>query len=217
MITDIYVEENFITEQERLAVKQFVLDHKPYWSNHRPERYSGVDFKTLGNALYIMEAELVAAADINQEVKSLLTNNMSWLYQRLCDKIASLTGIETRLHPYLTVPGFHIADVPGNITDDTISFFHQDMSILTYDKESNMETNRSVLVSIQDPSSGAYLLYKDHDQIKKLHYKHCAFQHWDARMEHKIGAMRLLPGEHRITLQSHYYYNARMQCNLIYF
>lgn len=217
MITDTYTEHGFITEEERLQVRQFVLDHEACWTSHRPEQYSGIDFKTLGDALYIMEPSKVNSADINLEVKTLLKNNLGWLYQRLCDKITALTGMNTRLHPNLTAPGFHICRQQGTMTDDTIPFFHRDMSILTYDAESNMETNRSVLIAIELPSSGSYLLYKGRDDLKKLHYSYGAFHQWDARVEHKIGGQTIRPGEHRITLQSHYYYNARMQCNLVYF
>lgn len=217
MITDFYVEENFITEQERLNIRQAVLDLKPYWTDHRPERYSNVNFSTLGDALYIMESTQMSANDINQTVKNLLLDNFTWLYQRLCDKITTMTGIPTQLHPALTAPGFHIGHKPGATLDDTIEFFHNDMSILTYDAESNLDTNRSLLIAIELPSSGAYLLYKDAGQVKRLQYKPAALHRWDARLDHKVGGLTLLPDEHRITLQSHYYYNARLQCNLVYF
>jgi len=218
MITDIYIEDDFITEEERLQVRQFVLDHESYWDDHNTERYSGINFKTLGNAVYIMEPSGLQVSDINQDTKTLLKNNLDWLYQRLCNKITELSGVKTQLHPELTVPGFHIAEPNNSMTDDTIAFFHQDMSILSYDAESNMDSNRSVLIAIELPSMGSYLLCKDtDDEVKKLHYKNRAFHQWDARMEHKIGGQTLLSGEHRITLQCHYYYNENLQCNLVYF
>jgi hypothetical protein len=80
-----------------------------------------------------------------------------------------------------------------------------------------MESNRSVLIAIDIPSAGSYLLYKHNDEVRKLDYKLSAFHQWDARLDHKVGGLKLLSGEHRITLQSHYYYNARQQCNLVYF
>lgn len=217
MIADFYVEENFITEDQRLSVRQTVLNLQPHWSTHRPEKYSGVNFSTLGNALYIMESDAMRIEDINQQVRQILLENFGWLYQRICDKIQHITGQPTMLHPFLTVPGFHLGHKPGVMTDDTIAFFHRDMSILSYDPESNMETNRSVLIAIETPSSGAYLMYKQNNEVKKFHYKTGALHQWDARLEHKVGGLTLMPGEHRITLQSHYYYNARMKCNLVYF
>lgn len=217
MIADFVVEEDFITEQERLTIKQLVLILKPCWTDHRPERYSNVDFSTLGNALYIMEGTDAIAADIDQRVRDLLVENFSWLYLRLCDKIQSLTGKPTQLHPDLTVPGFHIGHRSGDTVDDAIGFYHQDMSILHYDPEANMETNRSVLVAIDIPVAGAYLLYLQDNQQQRLPYKLGAFYQWDARLQHKVGGLRVMPGEYRITLQCHYYYNARKQCNLVYF
>jgi hypothetical protein len=156
-------------------------------------------------------------ADIDQRVRGLLVQNFSWLYLRLCDKIQSVTGKPTQLHPDLTVPGFHIGHRSGNTADDAIGFYHQDMSILRYDVEANMETNRSVLVAIDIPVAGAYLLYLQDEQQQRLPYKLGAFHQWDARLQHKVGGLRVMPGEHRITLQCHYYYNARKQCNLVYF
>ena len=211
------VEENFITEAERQLVREFVLHHRQYWSALNPQRYNSIDFNTLGNALYIMVSENQSVTDIDQQVRSLLIENLSWLYQRICDKIEVLTGHVTRLHDNLTAPGFHIGYKPSNHDDDAIGFFHNDSSILYYDTESNMESNRSVLIAIEVPSSGAYLMYRHADEIQKLNYKLSAFHQWDARLDHKVGGLKLLPGEHRITLQCHYYYNARMQCNLVYF
>jgi hypothetical protein len=217
MNPEFHVEEDFISEQERLSIRQTVLDHRQHWSDLRPERYSGIDFSTLGNALYIMEGEGQTVVDINQQVRSLLLEKFDWLYQRVCNKIEQLTGHPTRLHTELTVPGFHVVHKPSNTDDDTIGFFHNDMSILSYDVESNMESNRSVLIAIDIPSAGSYLLYKHNDEVRKLDYKLSAFHQWDARLDHKVGGLKLLSGEHRITLQSHYYYNARQQCNLVYF
>ncbi len=214
MIEDICVEENFITEHERLSIRQRVLDLEPCWTTHRPEHYSNVDFSTLGNALYIMEASGHAAQDIDQQIRALLLENFDWLYQRIYNKIAQHTGRPTRLHDSLTVPGFHIGHVAQ---DSNIDFYHQDLSILQYDVEANMETNRSVLIAIDKPSSGAYLDYLHEDNTRTLDYVLGAWHQWDARIKHKVGGLKINPGEHRITLQCHYYYNARMQCNLVYF
>ena len=219
MSYEFHIEEDFISNDERLAIKQKVLDLKPYWTDHRPEWYSGVEFNTLGNALYTMYAAKIklTAADIDQQVRSLLIENFSWLYQRIGNKIQSLTGHPTKLHDALTVPGFHIGYKLSDREDSVINFYHQDSTILFYDSESSMETVRSVLVAIDMPATGAYLLYLNDGQQHRLNYKLGAFHQWDSRMDHKVGGLKIAPGEYRITLQCHYYYNARMQCNLMYF
>jgi hypothetical protein len=217
MSYEIYVEEDFISKDERLAIKQKVLELRPYWTDHRPEWYSGVEFNTLGNALYTMYAAKLTAADIDQQVRSLLIENFSWLYERICNKIAVMTGHPAKIHDALTVPGFHIGYKPSDREDTVLDFYHNDSTILFYDEESSMDTTRSILVAIDKSAPGAYLLYLDKGQECRLDYKLGAFHHWDSRMDHKAGGLKILPDEYRITLQCHYYYNARMQCNLVYF
>ena len=209
-----HIEKNFITEEERLAVKQTVLDLKEHWDNLRPAWYSNVSFSTLGNALYIMEAEGNTVNQINLKVKELLNENFNWLFQRICSHVADMTQENTELHPYLTSPGFHIVHEPGNYT---VGFYHNDMSILSYDPESNMQSNRSILIPIEIPSAGAGLLYTENRQEKQLPYELGAFHQWDARLDHKVGGLNIAPGEHRITLQCHYYYNQAHGSNFLYF
>jgi hypothetical protein len=209
-----HIEKNFITEEERLAVKQKVLDLKSYWNDLRPERYSNVNFSTLGNALYIMEAEQMPASQIDRKVQGLLFDNFNWLFQHICSTIADLTQKNTEPHPYLTAPGFHIGHKPGEYQ---VGFYHNDMSILSYDPAANMETNRSVLIPIELPSAGAGLLYTEQGQEKQLPYELGAFYQWDARLDHKVGGLKILEGEFRMTLQCHYYYNAEYGSNFLYF
>jgi hypothetical protein len=190
---------------------------KKYWAVFKPDRYSNLDYYTLGDATYIMIQTNTPKSKICQDTKNILIENFDWLYKRICDKIFQITGKPAILHPNLTVPGFHIFYKPFIYNDDDVQGFHIDEGILAYDNESNMESSRSILIPIDMPSNGSYLLYKDEEENKKMYYKTKAMYHWDARLEHKAGGSTILSGECRITCQSHYYYNKQMQINLLYF
>jgi hypothetical protein len=212
-----YIEKNFITEQERLDVKQRVLALRDLWDFYSNNTSHGmIYFQTLGNALYLMEASELPSDSINIVVKQTLIENFDWLYQRICTKVSDITGRPTQLHPTLTVPGFHIGDVAG---DYKIDYFHVDGSITTYDRESVVATNTvySVLIPIEMPRSGAGLQYLEKGQEKRLEYELSAFYQWKGDLEHKIGDSLLLPDEQRITLQCHYYYNNTQDVNYVYF
>lgn len=210
-----YFEKDFITEEERLAVKQKVLDLKEYWDNYENITPNGANtYSSLGNALYLMEAQNQQPDAIQWHRQQILIDNFNWLYQRICSKIADMTMHNTELHPNLTVPGFHIGSVPGSYS---VNRYHNDSSILTYDSSSNMETNYSVLVPIEAPAAGACLEYLENNEHKKWNYELGAFHQWKATVDHKIGAFELAEGEHRITLQCHYYFNRKESCNYVYF
>ena len=211
----LHTEQNFITEQERVAVKQKVLDLEEHWSSQRPDRYSNVQFSTLGNALYILEADNQFPPCINHGTRRLLLENFNWLYQKICSKIADQTDKNTQLHPQLTAPGFHIGHVPGSYH---VPFYHNDMSILTYDREATLDHSYSILIPIEIPSSGAYLEYLDeNNQVRTLPYELGAWHQWKATVNHKVGDLLLLENEYRITLQCHYYLNVRTDTNYLFF
>ena len=210
-----HIEKNFITEEERLAVKKTVLDFEKYWDHYENITPNGANvYSVLGNGLYLMEAKQETVADINLVTRQLLIDNLNWLYQKICDYVANMTFRNTELHPFLTVPGFHIGCQPGSYR---VNRFHNDMSILTYDREGNMDTNYSVLIPIEMPSTGACLHYLDAGEEKKLPYELGAFTQWKATLDHKIGDFELKPGEYRITLQCHYYHNVNDNTNYVYF
>lgn len=211
-----HIEKNFITEEERLAVKQTVLDLKEHWDNFENVTPDGANvYSVLGNALYLMEAQGQVLPQINWQVQEILVEYFNWLHQRICSKVADLTFCNTQLHPTLTVPGFHIGAVPGNYH---VNRYHNDCSILSYDASGeHKETNYSLLIPIEVPTTGACLEYLDNNEQKKLPYELGGFYQWKATLDHKIGNFSLAPGEHRISLQCHYYYNREQDTNYVYF
>jgi hypothetical protein len=210
-----YFEKNFITEEERLAVKQKVLDLKDHWDNFENVTPNGANvYSALGNALYLMDAQGQHPPQINWAVQEILIENFNWLYQRICSQVADMTQCNTQLHPTLTAPGFHIGSVPGSYH---VNRFHNDSSILNYDVEATQDTNYSVLIPIEVPATGACLAYMENNEEKELPYELGAFHQWKATLDHKIGDFQLAPGEYRITLQCHYYHNVAQDTNYIYF
>lgn len=213
----LHTEQNFITEQERVTVKQTVLELKDLWTTYdlRPSINSIQKFSTLGNALYLMEADNQFPPCINSATRSVLIDRFNWLYQKICMKVADQTGKNTQLHPSLTVPGFHIGHVPGSYQ---VHRYHNDMSILTYDREGSLEHSHSILIPIEIPSNGACLEYLDeNDQKQVLQYQLGAWHQWKATLHHRVGDLLLLENEYRITLQCHYYLNVRADTNYIFF
>ena len=207
----IYTEPYFILEEECYAIKNKVLELKDLWDNYT----SPIPFSTLGNALYLMEAEGLSSARINYSVKETLTENFGWLYQKICDKVSVMTGCNTQLHPTLTVPGFHIGNTPG---DYKIDRFHIDASILRYDPQSDIETVYSILIPISIPRTfGAGLQYMKDGKQFRFTYELGAFHQWKGDLEHKVGDSILFESEHRITLQCHYYHNKVNDINYVYF
>ena len=208
-------DKEFITEEERLAVKQTVLDLKEHWDHFENVTPNGANYySALGNALYLMEAKGHTAEQINWKRQDILLDNFNWLYQRICSRVADMTERNTSIHPRLTVPGFHIGSVPGSYQ---VYRYHNDSSILTYDPQGDMSSNYSVLIPIESPSTGACLECMIDGQEKKLPYELGAFHQWKATLDHKIGAFKLEEGEYRITLQCHYYHNKSQDVNYLYF
>ena len=210
-----YTEKGFITEQERLDVKQKVLELRDLWFFYSNNTSNGmVYFQTLGDALYLMEASELSATSISDVVKQELIKNFGWLHQRICNKISDITKRKTQLHPTLTVPGFHIGDVAGDYKIDRV---HVDGSIMRYDPESSIDSVYSVLIPIEVPSGGAGLHYLENGEENRFEYELGAFHQWKGDLEHKVGDSLLLPNEHRITLQCHYYHNKVQDVNYVYF
>lgn len=210
-------ELNFITDEERIAVRDRVIQLRDKWNTYsvKPSMHSIQKFSTLGDALYLLESERLPVEQINRRTQQILIDNFNWLYQRICSKVADITGKNTQLHPNLTAPGFHIGHIAGSYH---VPFYHNDMSILTYDKEGSLDHSYSILIPIEVPSHGAHLEYLDADDtVNKLTYQPGAWHQWKATVKHKVGDLLLLENEYRITLQCHYYLNVNADTNYIFF
>lgn len=204
----IYSEKGFFSESERLKIRQSVLLLRNRWTMVTGQDAIGYSpakktyFYTLGDSLYEMESNDKKESDINLGTRKILLREFKWIYDRIFTKIEELTGKKVKLYNGLTVPGFHISQVPIHYSP---SYYHQDRSILLYRPEVNMDTVHSVLLLLEKPKNGAWLDYLDKDGnkcVKNYHYGQ--FNMWKSTMLHKIGGFYTLPGENRITLQCHY-------------
>jgi hypothetical protein len=204
----IYSEKEFYTESERLKLRQQILALKKRWtmvSGQDSIGYANVKktyFYILGDSLYEMESNDKKEEDINRETQKVLLKEFSWIYDRVFKKIEELTSKKVKLYNGLTVPGFHISQVPIHYSP---SYYHQDRSILMYRPEVDMNTVHSVLLLIEKPKNGAWLDYLDNAGNKLVkHYHYGQFNMWKSTMQHKIGGFFTTPGEHRMTFQCHY-------------
>ena len=150
---------------------------------------------------------------INQEVQQILYREFNWIYRRICNKIHQITGKNTVLHPKLPYPGFHISELKHPYE---VPYFHTDTSITEYISNIDMSGAYSLLVLIEKPSEGAWLESKVGDVKTKHHYQYGALHRWKSTVPHRVGQFNTGEGERRITLQCHYYYNSKLDCNLVY-
>jgi hypothetical protein len=204
----IHSEKDFFTESERLSLRRSVLMLRNKWTMVTGQDAIGYAqakktyFYTLGDSLYEMESNDKKEDDINRGTQKILLKEFKWIYDRIFKKIEELTGKQVKLYNGLTVPGFHISQVPIQYSP---SYYHQDRSILMYRPKVDMNTVYSVLLLIEKPKNGAWLDYLDNAENKLVkHYHYGQFNMWKSTMPHKIGGFFTLPGEHRITLQCHY-------------
>lgn len=200
----IYLKPNFITPEERLQIRQQVLDLRPHWRSIQHTWYG------LGDSAYTVQD----LSKINQEIKSLLIEEFSWLHDRICAEITRQKNIPTELHPILPCPGFHISEIPIDHTPPT---YHIDSNVQGFIPNVNIETVYSVLLLIERPTPGAWLDYLKDDKSRIFHYEYNAFHQWKGTLEHRVGGYKVLPGEHRITLQCHYYHDKEAGKNYLYF
>jgi len=203
-----YEENNFFSEEERIEIKKRVLELKEHWE------VVGPDFFTLGESIYLLEQKI--PTKINETTKKIVIDNFGWIIERICKNIEKITSIKTIIHPKLPSPGFHISKLPFEFKTRR---FHQDSSILKFDKSIDFNTVHSVLLLIEKPSYGAWLDYRfeNKDEVQKYYYEYGKFISWKSDLYHKIGNLKCLPEEHRITLQCHYGYSSDMKKNLVYF
>lgn len=219
----IYSQENFLSELERVRIRNTVLALRSKWKMvTKPEsigylsasQKQNTHFFTLGDSAYCMEKDSIPKDAIDLNVRKILLREFSWLYDKVLKNATEVTGAKTILHPDFTVPGFHISRVPVPYTPE---FYHQDKSILAYDDEADMESVYSILLLIEKPKRGAWLDYQVGIQNKIKHYKYGYYYSWKSTMPHRIGGFQSDMGEQRITFQCHYYYNERLKANLVYF
>jgi len=204
----IYSEKGFFSELERLKIRQSVLLLRNRWTMVTGQDAIGYSpakktyFYTLGDSLYEMDSNDKTESDINLGIRKILLKEFGWIYDRIFSKLEELTSKKVKLYNGLTVPGFHISQVPIRYSP---SYYHQDRSILVYRPEVNMNTVHSVLLLIEKPKNGAWLDYLDNSGNKLIkNYHYGQFNMWKSTMLHKIGGFYTMPGEQRITLQCHY-------------
>lgn len=220
----------FITADECESVKQVVHELADKWVPIYPSDHlfgpvkpllvklanAGLGFYHLGDAVYIMKCDRKTAADVDQEVKSQLIARLGWLFDRICAKVTELTGVPTELHG-ITSPGFHISTVPFDITG--AAALHEDFSITRFEPDVDPDTIVSLIVLIEQPSIGAWLEWEHPvtKELKRYDYNFGSLHAWRGGLRHRVGSYETKVGEHRITLQCHYYFDKDKGCNRVYF
>ncbi len=221
---------DFISDSECDAVREQVIELKDKWRAIYPSDHlfgpvkgllvklagAGLGFYHLGDAVYIMKCDRKTAQDVDQEVKAELMSRFGWLFNRICAVVAAQTGVPTELHG-ITSPGFHISTVPFDING--AAALHEDFSITLFEPDVDPESIVSLIVLIDEPSIGAWLEWEHPvtKELKRYDYKFGSLHAWRGGLRHRVGSYETKVGEHRITLQCHYYFDKDKGCNRIYF
>jgi len=211
----INVIEDFITEEERLKIREDVLSFRNEWKQISPELHAAYGihkegFCHLGWALYHHENH----AQTDYDLKNRMIEKFGWIYDRILSSIEERSGIKTIIDPVLSCPGFHVINLPINY----IPGFHTDTSIIEYRPTIDASTIRSANLIIEKPTNGTWLDYYDGDEIKQYHYEYYKLSEWSGHVVHRVGRTQVDgPDQFRITLQCHYAYDTELECNVVYF
>lgn len=221
--------KHFLTDEERQKVREDVLNMAEKWRPIYPSDHlfgpvmdilvklakAGLGFYHLGYAVYIMKNSSMRAEEAQDEVYDELLERFGWLFDRICTTVEKETGVPTELHG-ITTPGFHISTVPFNI--DGAAELHQDYSIGTYVDNVNPESIISLISVIEEPEGGAWLQWQHPSGLlRRYDYNVNSLHAWRAGLFHRVGDYETKLGEHRITLQCHYYYDEERGVNRVYF
>jgi len=230
-------ETGFISEAERLELKQLLLELKDDWTPIYPAEgnfgsaaivvkgileklaKAGIGFYHLGDASYTLKCGDKSVNDINFEVRDKLVEKAGWIFQRVCDKVTEITGVPSKLFGprEFTSPGFHISTVPFDVPG--AAALHQDYSVTRYIPDIDKSTITSLIVLIEEPTVGAFLEWEDtsRNTLQHYYYKYGSLHMFRGSLMHRVGSYETKLGEYRMTLQCHMYYDKKQGCNFIYF
>lgn len=221
--------ENFLTDEERVLIREQVLQMKDKWRPIYPSEHmfgpvqdileklakAGLGFYHLGYAVYIMKCSRMPAEHAHDAIYDELMVRFGWLFDRICSTVEHETGVPTELHG-ITTPGFHISTVPFNI--DGAAALHEDFSITKYVDGVDVDSIVSLIAVIEEPEGGAWLEWQHPvGHLGRYDYKPNSLHAWRASLLHRVGDYETKLGEHRITLQCHYYFDKERGVNRVYF
>lgn len=213
---------NIVTDTEVQRIRADILGMSSYWKPASPTFHKmygdefGV-FYTLGDALYVLDAENLPISAIDVDLRAKLISKFGWVFDRIMGGIEQMTGITTVMSEGLTSPGFHISTVRCGIEEQL--HFHTDISIIRYRPYVDREAVMSAVISIELPEKGAGLEYKTADGDSAMFmYTVGHFHAWrGGTVSHRIRGLQCEPGEYRITLQCHSYYDSHTNTNQVFF
>jgi len=221
--------KDFLTDEERVSIREQVLEMKDKWrpiypSDHLfgPVRdileklaHAGLGFYHLGYAVYIMKCSRMPAEKAHDEIYDELMVRFEWLFERVCSIVEKETGVPTELHG-ITTPGFHISTVPFDIKG--AADLHEDFSITKYVDGVDVDSIISLIAVIEEPEGGAWLEWQHPlGDLKRYDYNLNSLHAWRGKLFHRVGDYQTKLGEHRITLQCHYYFDKERGVNRVYF
>lgn len=231
---NIYIKENFLTDEQSSTLKDTVYKLAPYWKHvsqmpvnseevrsrypseviaHAEKVMENLNF--LGQGIYIMDGKL---SEIDRDVQELLKKEFAWLYEMVVKHFKTLYNTpNVMLHDELPIPGFHIFS--GNKQERRNFEWHHDSTVHLLVDNVDQSSVYSFVILVESPKDTAHLEYKLHnlDDIYTLNYRSNCFHMWNGSLMHRIGAFNLEEGEKRITFQGHIYYDTKDNYYKIYF
>lgn len=179
----------------------------PHLQAHLPEDSK---FMILGDTIYQLESN----TDINEQLRNTMLQEFDFLYKHLIKSMELLTGVETTFRDDLPVPGFHISQMKFKPSERG---YHVDDRIGAY---ANGAKSIALLSLIDSSVNGAGLEYVSNDGEEcYFEYKFGMLHSWGPTLLHRIAinTMITIPGQTRMTLQGHCYFDKKLNKNILFF
>lgn len=198
----IIVYENFLTENDRLKIKEkiyFLKNHyQPIYDYIPNDRIASLCAHTLGNAVYTKRR-------LNRKVNQIMIENFSTLYEKTIYALKSIFNIENISLADFSVPGFHVyrgVELNNYLKDLK---YHIDTDVLTHVEINTDSIDNKFIWSfsslIENTKDPAYLDYNE----DKFYYEYGKLNIWNHSLAHRIGASQFSNNDSRITYQGHIY------------
>lgn len=195
-------------------VKDTVFKLRDFWKPWTPHLQAHLPhdskFMILGDTIYQLDSN----SDMDIELRSLMLKEFNFLYEALINKVEVLTGVETTFRDDLPVPGFHISQMKFKPQERP---YHVDDRIGAY---AGGARSIALLCLIDSSINGAGLEYISSDNREcYFEYKTGMLHSWGPSLLHRIAAhtMITIPGETRMTLQGHCYFDKHLNKNILFF
>src|SRR5262249_18328338 len=94
---------------------------------------------------------------------AILSENLSWMYERMADVLSNHLSTPVKFHPTYSLPGFHIYLYNDIFRRDDVAQPHFDLQFknLLWDEAVDFDNSLSITMAVTLPKGGSGMLYWD--------------------------------------------------------